>query len=54
MSPDDEESLEEYLRYASNSRGIPEEFENWAIDNNLKLPGKKKNKDKDYGDDFAE
>jgi hypothetical protein len=54
MHPDDEDSLDEYLRYAATSRGVPEEFENWAIDHNLKLPKKKKPKDSEYGDDITD
>jgi hypothetical protein len=53
MHPDDDDSLDEYLRYAASSRGVPDDFENWAIDNNLKLPKKKKLQDKEHGDDFT-
>lgn len=48
-NPEDE-SIEEYLRYASNSRGVPEEFEDWAVDNGIKL-SKNKKREKDYEDD---
>lgn len=43
----DEDSIEEYLRYASNSRGVPDEFDDWAIDNRIKM-SKSKKKEKDY------
>jgi hypothetical protein len=46
----DDESIEEYLRYASHSRGVPEEFDDWAVDNGIKL-SKSKKKDKDYEDE---
>jgi hypothetical protein len=39
---DEEEPLDEYIKYASKLRGTPEDFEDWALDNNIKLPSKKK------------
>jgi hypothetical protein len=39
---DEEEPLDEYIKYASKLRGTPEDFEDWAVDNNVKLPSKKK------------
>lgn len=38
----DDEPIEEYIKYASKLRGTPEDFEDWAIDNGIKLPNKKK------------
>ena len=45
-TPDDD-SIEEYLRYASKLKGIPDEFDDWAVDNGIKF-SKKKKQDKDY------
>ena len=39
---EDEDHFEKYAKYAKNSRGVPEEFDDWALDNNIKLPPKKK------------
>lgn len=49
---DEEDPLEEYIKYASKLRGTPEDFEDWAIDNNIKLPSKKKQTkpEEDYDD----
>lgn len=48
----EEEPFEEYIKYASKLRGTPEDFEDWAIDNNIKLPNKKKpaNHEETYDD----
>ena len=42
MSPDDDDSLDAYIKFASQSRGIPDEFEDWVIDSGKKLAAKKK------------
>jgi hypothetical protein len=48
----EEDPLDEYMKYVSKLRGTPEDFEDWAIDNNVKLPGKKKtNKHEEEYDD---
>lgn len=46
-----EDSLENYLRYARDSHGVPDDYEDWALDNGIKLPPKKKATDKDEYDD---
>lgn len=51
MSRRDNERIEEYLRYARDSQGIPEDYEDWALDNNIKLPPKKRKTDKEEYDD---
>lgn len=45
-----EEPLDKYIQYVSKLRGKPEEFEDWALDNNIKLPSKKKRTDKETYD----
>ena len=45
-----EDSLENYLRYARDSHGVPDDYEDWALDNGIKLPPKKKVTDKDEYD----
>lgn len=49
-SPEDDESIEEYLRYAATSKGVPDDFEDWAVDNRVKLP-KKKRREERYDED---
>lgn len=46
----DGKDIEEYLRYAKDSHGIPEEYEDWALDNGIELPSKKSKQRKDYDD----
>ncbi len=43
---------EVYIQYVSKLRGTPDDFENWALDNNVKLPAKKKtnNQEDNYDD----
>ena len=45
-----ENDFDEYVRYLKSSRGIPEEYDTWAIDNNKKLPPKKQGKKRDADD----
>jgi hypothetical protein len=47
---ENDDHFEKYAKYAKNSRGVPEEFEDWALDNGIKLPLKKKVTDKDEYD----
>jgi hypothetical protein len=47
---DGDESIEEYLRYAAHSKGVPDDFEDWAIDNGIRLP-KKKKREENYEED---
>ena len=51
---EEEEPLDEYLEYARKLRGTPEDFEDWAIDNKIKLPGKKKHNSEEDGYDDPE
>lgn len=51
---DEEEPLDEYIKYASKLRGTPEDFEDWAIDNNIKLSGKKKSTRNEDEHDYPE
>lgn len=37
-----DDHFDEYVKYVTTSRGTPEDFEDWAIDNNIKLPDKRK------------
>lgn len=47
---DEDEPIEEYIKYVSKLRGTPDDFEDWALDNNIKLPNKKRpNK---YGEEY--
>ena len=39
---ENEDHFDKYAKYAKNSRGVPEEFDDWVLDNNIKLPPKKK------------
>lgn len=39
---DDDESLEEYIRYARNSKGDLDDFDSWAEDNRIHNKKKKK------------
>jgi hypothetical protein len=49
---DEDEPLDKYIQYVSKLRGTPDDFEDWAVDNNVKLPAKKKtNKPEDNYDD---
>jgi|LakMenEpi03Aug12_release.lakeMendotaPanAssembly.Ray.scaffolds.fasta_scaffold1329448_2 hypothetical protein len=51
---DEEEPLDEYIKYASKLRGTPEDFEDWAVDNNIKLPTKRKTIKHEDGYDDSE
>lgn len=48
----EDEPIEEYIKYVSKLRGTPDDFEDWAIDNNIKLPNKRRNNktEDDYDD----
>jgi len=46
-----EDNLENYLRYAKDAHGVPDDYEDWALDNGIKLPPKKKVTGKDEYDD---
>ena len=48
---EDDESLDKYVQYAKYSRGIPEEFDNWVIENNLKTTIKHKQSRTETNDD---
>lgn len=50
MSKKDQDNIEEYLRYAK-SRSVPEDYEDWVLDNGIKLPPKKRKNGKDDYDD---
>ena len=50
---DKDDHFDEYVKYAKHSRGLPEEFDTWALDNGIKLPPKKDVSDRDQ-DDFTE
>lgn len=52
MSPDEDESLDAYIKFVSQSRGVPDEFEDWVIDSGKKL-GTKKKIEKGLPDDNA-
>jgi len=54
MSPnkfEDDESLEKYVQYAKHSRGVPEEFDTWAVENNVKPVKKRKKSRTETSDD---
>lgn len=43
----EDESVDAYLRYAAKFKGIPDEFDDWAAENKIRL-SKKKKQPKDY------
>lgn len=47
----DDDNIEEYLRYARDAQGVPDDYEDWALDNGIKLPPKKKTAGKEEYDD---
>lgn len=51
MSRKDRDNIEEYLRYAKDSQGVPDDYEDWALDNGIKLPPKKRKTDREEYDD---
>ncbi len=48
-----DDHFDEYVKYAKTSRGVPDEFDVWAVENNIKLPPKKDRR-QDEDDDYAE
>lgn len=51
---DKDDHFDEYVKYVQNSRGVPEEFDTWALENGIKLPSKKKKRQEIEDDDYSE
>ena len=51
MSRKENDKIDKYLRYAKDMHGVPDDYEDWAVDNNITLPSKKKNSTKENYDD---
>lgn len=49
-----DDHFDEYVKYVQNSRGVPDEFDVWALDNGIKLPPKKQKREQRDDDDYAE
>lgn len=47
---DEDHNIDEYIKYAKGSKGLPEDFEDWAVDNKINLPPKKKRSREEYDD----
>lgn len=50
MSKKENDKIDKYLRYAKDSQGVPDDYEDWALDNGIELPPKKKKNREEYDD----
>jgi len=42
MPRDNENHLDEYIKYVTNSRGEPDDFDSWAEDNKIQMKKRKR------------